>query len=152
MSYYRHHIFFCLNQREGGEACCAQHDAKAAFDHCKAKVKAAGLAGPGGVLTAVGRVTAMSGTYLLLVTLLLIARIPAVERAIGQDRLVKLHRQLGPAILGLISVHVVAVVLGYAAQVSAGPWHELIILATTFPGMMLAVAGLGLLFLAAFTS
>ena len=49
-------------------------------------------------------------------------------------------------------MHVVAVVLGYAAQVSAGPWHELIILATTFPGMMLAVAGLGLLFLAAFTS
>ncbi len=49
MSYYRHHIFFCLNQREGSEACCAQHDAKAAFDHCKALVKAAGMAGPGGV-------------------------------------------------------------------------------------------------------
>lgn len=49
MSYYRHHIFFCLNQREGEEACCAQHDAKAAFDHCKAMVKSAGLAGPGGV-------------------------------------------------------------------------------------------------------
>ncbi len=49
MSYYRHHIFFCLNQRERGEACCAQHEAQAAFDHCKASVKAAGLAGPGGV-------------------------------------------------------------------------------------------------------
>ena len=83
----------------------------------------------------------MSGTYLLLVTLLLIARIPAVERAIGQDRLVKLHRKLGPAILGLIGVHVVAVVLGYAAQVATGPWHELVLMATTFPGMMLAVAG-----------
>ena len=110
------------------------------------------LAGPGGVLTAVGRVTAMSGTYLLLVTLLLIARIPAVERAIGQDRLVKLHRKLGPAILGLIGIHVVTVVLGYAAQVATGPWHELVLMATTFPGMMLAVAGLGLLFLAGFTS
>ena len=49
MSYYRHHIFFCLNARDNGEACCAQHDAQAAFDHCKARVKAAGLAGPGGV-------------------------------------------------------------------------------------------------------
>ena len=49
MSYYQHHIFFCLNQRSGGEACCADHDAQAAFDHCKASVKAAGLAGPGGV-------------------------------------------------------------------------------------------------------
>ena len=93
------------------------------------------------MLTAVGRVTAMSGTYLMLVTLLLIARIPAVERAIGQDRLVKLHRTLGPAILGLIGVHVVTVVLGYAAQVATAPWHELIVLTTTFPGMLLAVAG-----------
>ena len=49
MSYYRYHIFFCLNARDNGEACCAQHDAQAAFDHCKARVKAAGLAGPGGV-------------------------------------------------------------------------------------------------------
>ena len=112
----------------------------------------ADLAGPGGVLTAVGRVTAMSGAYLMLVTLLLIARIPAVERAIGQDRLVKLHRTLGPAILGLIGVHVVTIVLGYAAQVATGPWHELIVLTTTFPGMLLAVAGAGLLVLAAVTS
>jgi (2Fe-2S) ferredoxin len=48
-SYYSHHVFFCLNQRSNGEACCAQHDAQAAFDHCKARVKAEGLAGPGGV-------------------------------------------------------------------------------------------------------
>ena len=49
MSYYARHIFFCLNQRENGEAACAQHGAQAAFDHCKKRVKAAGLAGPGQV-------------------------------------------------------------------------------------------------------
>jgi (2Fe-2S) ferredoxin len=49
MSYYQHHVFFCLNQRENGEACCADHNAKVAFDHCKARIKAEGLAGPGGV-------------------------------------------------------------------------------------------------------
>jgi (2Fe-2S) ferredoxin len=49
MSYYKHHIFFCLNQRSGGEASCGDHDPQAAFDHCKSRVKAAGLAGPGGV-------------------------------------------------------------------------------------------------------
>ena len=50
MSYYKHHIFFCLNQRDNKEAaCCAQHDSQGAFEHCKAAVKAAGLAGPGGV-------------------------------------------------------------------------------------------------------
>jgi len=49
MSYYKHHIFFCLNQRSNGEACCADHAAQAGFDHCKAQVKAEKLAGPGGV-------------------------------------------------------------------------------------------------------
>ena len=48
-SYYERHIFFCLNQREGGEDCCARHQAQAAFDHCKSQVKALGLAGPGKV-------------------------------------------------------------------------------------------------------
>ncbi len=48
MTYYKHHIFFCLNERSNGEAACAQHDAQAAFDHCKSRVKAARLTGPGG--------------------------------------------------------------------------------------------------------
>ena len=47
--YYKHHIFFCLNQRDNDQACCAQHQAQEAFDHCKARVKAAGLNGQGGV-------------------------------------------------------------------------------------------------------
>lgn len=48
-SYYKRHIFFCLNQRDNGEACCADHDAQAGFDRCKSRVKASGLMGPGGV-------------------------------------------------------------------------------------------------------
>jgi (2Fe-2S) ferredoxin len=49
MSYYQRHIFFCLNQRVNGESSCGDVGAKEAFDHCKARVKAAGLAGPGQV-------------------------------------------------------------------------------------------------------
>ena len=49
MGYYQRHIFFCLNQREGGENCCMQHNAQAGFEHCKARAKAEGLTGPGGV-------------------------------------------------------------------------------------------------------
>ena len=48
-SYYGPHIFFCLNERSNGEACCAKVGAQAAFDHCKKLVKSAGLAGPGQV-------------------------------------------------------------------------------------------------------
>ena len=48
MSYYEHHVFVCLNKRDG-EPACADHDAQAAFARCKQQVKAAGLLGPGGV-------------------------------------------------------------------------------------------------------
>ena len=47
--YFARHIFFCTNQRDNGESCCAEHGAMAAFDHCKSRVKAAGLTGPGKV-------------------------------------------------------------------------------------------------------
>ncbi|MCW7539101.1 (2Fe-2S) ferredoxin domain-containing protein [Aquabacterium sp. A7-Y] len=49
MSYYERHIFFCLNQRDNGADCCAAHHAQQGFEHCKARVKAEGLAGPGQV-------------------------------------------------------------------------------------------------------
>ncbi|MCB1865645.1 MAG: (2Fe-2S) ferredoxin domain-containing protein [Chromatiales bacterium] len=49
MSYYRHHVFFCTNERDDGRACCQQHAALALRDYAKARVKALGLAGPGGV-------------------------------------------------------------------------------------------------------
>jgi (2Fe-2S) ferredoxin len=49
VSYYQRHIFFCLNQREGGKECCSQHQAQAAFDRCKSQAKAQGLLGAGKV-------------------------------------------------------------------------------------------------------
>ena len=48
-SYYERHIFFCLNERKGGDECCAQHRAQEGFDRCKSQVKAAGLSAPGKV-------------------------------------------------------------------------------------------------------
>ena len=48
-SYYQRHIFFCLNERDKGEACCMQHRAQEGYERCKAQVRAAGLAGAGQV-------------------------------------------------------------------------------------------------------
>lgn len=42
MSYYKHHLFFCTNQREPGEMCCNNNNAQAMRDYCKERVKAAG--------------------------------------------------------------------------------------------------------------
>jgi len=47
--YYRYHIFFCINKRPAGKPCCEDHDASAAFDYVKGRVKELGLSGPGGV-------------------------------------------------------------------------------------------------------
>ena len=48
-SYFKRHIFFCLNERSNNEACCAQHGAQQAFEHCKSRIKDLGLSGPGQV-------------------------------------------------------------------------------------------------------
>ena len=47
--YFQRHIFFCTNQRDNGESCCAHNGAQAAFEHCKVRVKEMGLSGAGKV-------------------------------------------------------------------------------------------------------
>lgn len=49
MSYFERHIFFCVNQRDNGEACCAQCGGQAGFDRAKARAKQLGLLGSGRV-------------------------------------------------------------------------------------------------------
>jgi (2Fe-2S) ferredoxin len=48
MSYYKHHVFFCLNRRDDGPCCC-DHDAEAVFEYAKGRVKSLGLRGKGNV-------------------------------------------------------------------------------------------------------
>jgi (2Fe-2S) ferredoxin len=39
MSHYDKHVFFCVNQRPAGEDCCNNHQAQAARDYVKDRVK-----------------------------------------------------------------------------------------------------------------
>ena len=48
-NFYKHHVFFCLNQRPNGEACCQDKGAELAFDYMKTRVKKLGLSGEGKV-------------------------------------------------------------------------------------------------------
>ena len=43
MSHYQQHVFFCVNQRANGEACCANFDAQTMRDYVKDRVKTLGL-------------------------------------------------------------------------------------------------------------
>jgi len=47
MSHYKHHVFFCLNEREEGAACCGRHHASEMQQHAKSRIKALGLSGVG---------------------------------------------------------------------------------------------------------
>jgi (2Fe-2S) ferredoxin len=38
-SHFKHHVFFCLNQRENGTLCCANQGAEAMFEHMKTSCK-----------------------------------------------------------------------------------------------------------------
>ena len=45
MSYYRHHVFFCCNQRDDGRPCCNAKGASGLRDYAKRRVKELDLAG-----------------------------------------------------------------------------------------------------------
>lgn len=44
---FKHHLFFCLNERNNGENCCAQHNAFELFTYAKNRIKELGLSGAG---------------------------------------------------------------------------------------------------------
>ena len=48
------------------------------------------------IIASISRLAALTGTYFAIVGIFFVARIPAVERGVGYDRLVAWHRKLGP--------------------------------------------------------
>jgi predicted ferric reductase len=112
----------------------------------------ASLAAPGGLLSAGGRLAGFAGTYLMLIMMVLVARLPWLERAAGQDRLVRWHRRIAPWAFGLIVAHVAAIVLGYAQAAGTGAWHEFWVLLTSSRDLLAATVGFGLLIMAGISS
>jgi predicted ferric reductase len=110
------------------------------------------LSAPGGWATFGGRLAGLTGTYLLLIMLLLIARIPVIERTVGQDRLLRWHRRLGQWPIYLLTAHALLITLGYAEQAKTGVWHEFTILVGSYADVLMAIVAYGLLVTAAVTS
>jgi predicted ferric reductase len=113
---------------------------------------AGSLSGPGAAVTAVGRVTGLFAGYLVLVQLLLLARLPWFERAVGLDRLSGWHRGLGTNTVVLICAHVLLTVEGYSLTASRGTASEAWAIVRTYPDMLKATVGLGLFLLVGVTS
>ncbi len=103
-------------------------------------------------LNSLGRITALVASDLLLVQVLLIARIPVIERAFGQDAVMRMHRVIGLTSFTLMVAHIVFNTWGYAGgrllALPATFWD----LAINYPGMLLAVAGTACLVMVVVTS
>src|ERR1700742_4212308 len=95
------------------------------------------------VFTSIGRLTGLESAYLALIQVVLLARIPALERAVGFDRLTRWHRWNGHACIDLVVLHVVFIVWGYALldKLSIGGELSNMLGGGVYPGMITATIG-----------
>jgi predicted ferric reductase len=112
----------------------------------------ANLPTPGTIATAAGQLTALLGTYLALVQLVLMARSPSLDQAFGLPRLALWHRWVGFACLWLLVAHAVFTTVGYALVDRTSIPDEVATLLTQYPFVLMATVGLALLVLVGITS
>jgi predicted ferric reductase len=105
------------------------------------------LRSAGAVLTSIGRITGLLGAYLALIQVVLLARLPWLERLYGFDRLTVWHRWNGHACIDLVAAHVVFIVWGYALLDKLPLSKEISTMLNggVYPGMITATVGTGLL-------
>jgi predicted ferric reductase len=103
-------------------------------------------------LMSTGRFTGLIASVLLLAQVVLIARVPVLERAFGQDQLLKHHRIVGFTSFNLMLAHVVLITWAYAGGELSRTPSTLWDLAVNYPGMLLAVAGTAFLVMTVVTS
>ncbi|WP_425953493.1 ferredoxin reductase family protein [Xylanimonas sp. McL0601] len=96
-------------------------------------------------LESLGRIAGLVAANLLLYQVLLMARVPVFERGFGRDALTRAHRLTGFWSFWLMLTHVTLVTLGYATTAGVGVLPQLWTFIVTYPGMLLATAGLTLL-------
>jgi predicted ferric reductase len=107
----------------------------------------------GGLWTSVGRITGLYASYLSLIQVFLLARIPWLERLAGFDRLTSWHRWNGHATVWLVLVHTLLITEGYALLDHRSlPAEFAHFFAAAYPGMVTATVGTVLTVLVGWTS
>ncbi|MGW2821092.1 ferredoxin reductase family protein [Streptomyces sp. NPDC001443] len=95
-------------------------------------------------LIVLGRLAGLYGALLMAFQLLLVARLPWLDRRIGMDRLTSWHRWTGFGILWTLLAHVVFIAFGYADSSGMDPVSQVVDLAETAEGVLRAVVALAI--------
>lgn len=102
-------------------------------------------------VTSTGIIAGLIGTDFILVMIVLAARIPIIDRTVGHDRAIAVHRSLGKPALYLLLGHALLLLTGYGLSSGINPIAEIGPL-LAIPDMPLAFIGLGLLIVVVITS
>ena len=113
---------------------------------------AAGFSNVAGAFTAAGIVAGLAGMDLVLLMLLLAARLPVIDSAVGHDRALEFHRKLGKPSLYLLLAHGLLVATGYGLAEGLNPISESVALWVNVPDMWLAFVSTALFIAVVVTS
>jgi predicted ferric reductase len=107
---------------------------------------------PGGIATAAGQLTGLLGTYAVLIQLLLMARLPWLERYVGLDHLAVWHRWNGFLSVNLLVAHTVLITIGYATSNRATLWGQTRDFVGNYADVLMAYVALAILVAVGITS
>ncbi|MFD9218938.1 ferric reductase-like transmembrane domain-containing protein [Streptomyces sp. NPDC060064] len=100
------------------------------------------VVGVDGWLTGAGRITGLLAGYTCAVLLLLMARIPALDRGVGTDRLARWHAIGGRYTVGLALAHTLLIIWGYSVTSTTGVVDQTTTLVLRYPDMLKGTIGL----------
>ena len=109
------------------------------------------FATPGAASTSLGIIAGLVATDLVLVMVVLAARVPLIERAVGHDAAMALHGRLGKPVMYLLVAHGVLLLAGYAISDGIDLVAEAVTI-WSLPDIPLAVLGFALFLLVVVTS
>jgi ferredoxin-NADP reductase/DMSO/TMAO reductase YedYZ heme-binding membrane subunit len=104
------------------------------------------VVGAAGWLTGAGRITGLLAGYACAVLLMLMARVPLLDRAVGTDRLARWHAMGGRYTISLAAAHVLLITWGYSLESHTGIVDRTTTLVLHYPDLLKGTIGF-LLFL-----
>jgi len=103
-------------------------------------------------LIAIGRLFGLLAAWSVIIQIILMSRVPFIERSFDLQDNIQLHKYNGYALLATISGHVIFLVLGYALPTNTGLFDQFILFNTQYEDVLLASLGTVIFFVASFLS